>query len=75
MLIHLLWFLLVAVALVEPLSTKPRVDLLSYVLGCLSAIEELDIQRGLTFCYNHSLACTRIQYWAKRLLNNNCSRL
>ena len=65
----------VTVALVEPLSTKPRVDLLLYVLGCSSAIEESDIQRGLTFCYNRSLACTCIQYWAKRLLNDNCSRL
>ena len=75
MLIRLLWFLLVAVALVEPLSTKPRVDLLLYVSGCLSVIEELDIQKSLTFCYNRSLACTRIRCWAKRLPDNNCSSL
>ena len=63
------------VALVEPLSTKPRVDLLSYVLVCSSAIEESDVQKSLTFCYNRSLACTCVRCWAKRLPDNNCSRL
>ena len=26
-------------------------------------------------CYNRSLACTRVRCWAKRLPDNNCSRL
>ena len=29
----------------------------------------------ITNCYNHSLACTRVWCWAKRLPDNNCSRL
>ena len=37
--------------LVEPLSTKPGIDLLLFVLGCSSAIEESDVQKSLTFCY------------------------